>query len=308
MRSFLLLIFLWLTAFCLAVQLEPRYRSALSPSGRSSDALAILLGDSRELFARHLYAKADAYFHSGYYPTIFDQQSDEMHLSNSPNQSPDSHHSDGVDWLGAPKDWLDRFSRHFYPTEHRHLGEKPHPEGEHDDHAQPGSGEHGEEGAEHDEHGAAPKEDREILPWLRLSATLNPEQPQTYVVASFWLRTQLGKSNEAEQFLREGLRNNPGHPELLFELGRIYRENHKDNERARNILEVALKNWRDRSADEREKNPLLTAQLLAHLAQLEEEAGHYPQAIEYLKELATFSPNKKDIEEWIADLSKRAKP
>ena len=31
-----------------------------------------LLGDSRRMFANSFYVKADEYYHSGYYPTIFD--------------------------------------------------------------------------------------------------------------------------------------------------------------------------------------------------------------------------------------------
>ena len=77
---------------------------------------------------------------------------------------------EGADFLGQPKDWIDSFSRHFYPSEHRHLGE--HKGGHHE-------GENEESGRE-----------RELLPWLKLAATLDPERPETYIVASFWLRTQ----------------------------------------------------------------------------------------------------------------------
>ena len=31
------------------------------------------MGDSRQLFANHFFTKADVYFHSGYYPSVFDQ-------------------------------------------------------------------------------------------------------------------------------------------------------------------------------------------------------------------------------------------
>ena len=30
------------------------------------------MGDSRRLFANQFFVEADVYFHSGYYPTIFD--------------------------------------------------------------------------------------------------------------------------------------------------------------------------------------------------------------------------------------------
>ena len=31
------------------------------------------MGDSQQLFANHFFTKADVYFHSGYYPSVFDQ-------------------------------------------------------------------------------------------------------------------------------------------------------------------------------------------------------------------------------------------
>ena len=36
--------------------------------------LGVLLGDGRRMFANHFFVKADAYFHSGFYPTVFDNR------------------------------------------------------------------------------------------------------------------------------------------------------------------------------------------------------------------------------------------
>jgi len=38
----------------------------------------------------------------------------------------------------------------------------------------------------------------------------------------------LNRPDQAEAFLREGLRNNPANCEILFELGRIYHESNHD--------------------------------------------------------------------------------
>src|SRR5437867_8483379 len=106
-------------AVSLSTSLQPWFANWAGNRSKSTDILTVALGDSRRLFARHFYVKADAYFHSGYYPTIFDNQSEgrELHIASS--QSGHSHH-DGDDFLGAPKDWLDRFSRLFYPSHERH--------------------------------------------------------------------------------------------------------------------------------------------------------------------------------------------
>src|ERR1039458_4441227 len=114
------------------------------------------------------------------------------------------------DFLGKPKDWIDRFGRHFRITEHTHL-------------------EHNNE--------------REILPWLRLAAEMDPQKIETYTVGSFFMRQHLNRPREAEAFLREGLRNNPNSYEILFELGQLYDENDHDTDRARDVWQLALRRW-----------------------------------------------------------------
>src|SRR5437588_5679833 len=116
-------------------------------------------------------------------------------------------HERKMNFLGAPRDWIERFGRHFLITEHTHL-----------------------EGGK----------EREILPWLKLSAELDPQRIDTYTVAAYWL-TRLNKPDDAEKFLREGLRNNPNSYELLFELGRLDYDTYHNAARARNVWQAA---WR----------------------------------------------------------------
>jgi len=292
-------------AFSFAAWLEPWHATWEGNRGKSANLLQTALGDGRKLFARHVYAKADAYFHNGYYPSLFDRTNDvkEGRLSQSAGLSKDEHNCD--EHLGKPLDWIDAFSRHFYPSRHSHLGESLC--GHDADH-----GEH--EGCEHCAHCAQCESDkksgdeREILPWLRFSAELDPENVQTYVVCSFWLRGALGKAEEAEQFLRMGLRANPGDYELLFELGRIYNEDRKDPSRARNVWELGLKNWRQREPGKEQPNIFLGAQLLGQLAALEEKQEHYARTIEHLTELKRISPNKEYIQRWIDEIRYERSP
>ena len=201
------------------------------------------------------------------------KKSSGLHMAHNGNSGHEE--EEGADFLGQPKDWIDCFSRHFYPSEHRHLGE--HKGGHHE-------GENEESGRE-----------RELLPWLKLAATLDPERPETYIVASFWLRTQLGKVDEAEQFLREGLRANPGHPEMLFELGRIFQENRHQADHARNLWQMALKRVHESSANGQENGVFLHGQILGHLARLEEGEKNYAAGAEYLRQLETVSPHKEEV-------------
>jgi tetratricopeptide (TPR) repeat protein len=272
---------LFVVAFSLAAWLEPWYQNWSGQRGRSDDILAITLGDSRRLFAKHAYVKADAYFHSGYYPSIYDLQPVRKNVMVAHARSQE-HDESTCTYLGKPLDWLDAFSRHFYNSSHTHLGtDCPH--------------------AEHKEAKTHGGEEREMLPWLRLSASLDPQQIESYVIGCYWLRTRMGRVNEAEQFLREGLRANPLNCELLFELGRISYEDRKDSIRARNIWELALRQWRQNASQEPEAS-MLYAQILGNLARLEDEQHNYARAIQYLTTLKEVSPHKVSLENWINDL------
>jgi hypothetical protein len=63
--------------FSLSTYLEPRMGRWIT-RGQDQSMLAIVMGDGRRMFANHFYSKADAYFHSGFYPSIFDQARQQM--------------------------------------------------------------------------------------------------------------------------------------------------------------------------------------------------------------------------------------
>lgn len=327
MRAYLLSVFLLgLVAFSLAATVEPWFQSWAGSRTQSDNVIQVALGDSRRMFARHFFTKADAYFHNGYYPTIYDSKEgfEQEHIAEDPHAG-HSEEECAEDFLGAPKDWIDRFSRHFFAAKHTHLGDsdcghdccdkakagKGHDETcEHKDHAAGHRHSHeGEAEDDHDhEHAAEAGLEREILPWLRLSAEMDPQRIETYVVAAFWLRNKLGKVDEAEQFLREGLRANPGDCEILFALGSIYYENRKDIDRARNVMELAVLRWREQEARKPEPNVLLLGQILNQLAKLEREQNNYPRAIEHYTFLKQVSPSKESIQGWIDFLKTNTPP
>ncbi len=317
MRAYLLsLALLSVLAVSLATLLEPWFQSWAGSRTKSDNILQVALGDSRRMFARHFFTKADVYFHNGYYPTIYDNKAgfEKAHVGEAVHDA-QGEEEEMEDFLGKPRDWIDRLSRNFYPARHTHLGDSGCGHSccqrarEHNGH---------DENCEHKDHGAGqdhgaeepskPGLEREVLPWFRLSAELDPQRIETYVIASYWLRTKLGQVNEAESFLREGLQSNPGDYELLFELGRIFHENRKDMNRARNVFELALKNWREREAAKPEPNIFLYLQILNQLALLEREQQNYPRAIEYYSALKEVSPNKASIQDWIDYLKTNGPP
>jgi tetratricopeptide (TPR) repeat protein len=279
-RTFFLLL-LALLIFCcgLAADLQPRFQALENRRRQSNNFFNLLLGDSSRMFANSFFVKADAYYHSGFYPTIFDNNEG----FKTPHVAEDtgavtSHNSGGedVNFMGPPRDWIDAFGRHFIPNRHTHLDEG---------------------GATGDL--SSSDNVREILPWLKLSAELDPENVQTYTVTAFWLRGRMHKVAEANQVLLEGLRNNPDSYEILFELGRLYDEDYHDPDRARNVWELAVKKWLALTPAEQKENKLLFEQITTHLGQVEQAAGNWSQAMNWLQAAQKVSNTPDDLQKKI---------
>ncbi len=280
------LVLLLTGCFSLAAWLGPRFNQLNTRQGDSF--MATMFGESRRLFANHFYTRSDVYFHSGYYPSIFDkaETKKENHLAESAGKesSHDEHeeakhehnehcdHGEEQGFLGKPKDPMDAFTRHFFVSQHKHLTEK------------------GTNGP------------KEILPWIKLASQLDPQKVESYTVGAYWLR-QLNKNEEAEQFLREGLRHNPRSYEIMLELGRSYFER-KDYVRARNVLEMAITRWREQenSKSEDQQNRFAAMQILNHLARVEDRTGNRERAIEWLAILKKVSPHPAEIDKRIAEV------
>jgi tetratricopeptide (TPR) repeat protein len=270
---FLVLLVLLAACFSLATVLQERV-SGWSKRGDSDSVLKVLLGDGRRLFANHFFVQADVAFHSGYYPSIFDQArapKDTSHLTAKEGEPAAEEHEKQMNFLGPPRDWIERFGRHFMITEHTHL------EGNHES---------------------------EILPWLKLSAELDPQKIETYVVAAYWLR-DLGKNKEAERFLREGLLNNPDSYEILLDLGRLYNEHRHDATRARKFWDLALRRWSEQAAANKKPDERKLGEIADNLAHLEEKEGNLARAIQLLELSKKASPNPEALQRQIDELKQK---
>lgn len=257
--------------FTLATGIEPRV-ATWSNRSKSDNVFSVLFGDGRRLFANQFFTMADVYFHSGYYPSIFDSSEHESAVvAASQGQTGNEEEEKKEDFLGRPKDWIDRFGRHFRITQHIHL-------------------EHGDE--------------REILPWLRLAADMDPQKIETYTVGSYFMRQHLNQAQEAEAFLREGLRNNPNSYEILFELGRLYDENDHDTGRARDVWQLALYKW-SKDPEAVKDNKLVFEEITVHLARLEREAGNWQQAIHWFQAAQKVSPDPNALQQRIDEIKKK---
>ena len=123
-------------------------------------------------------------------------------------------------------------------------------------------------------------------------------------MAAYWLR-DMGKVREAEAFLREGLRNNPDSYEILFELGRLYRNSHGDTARARNVWDLALRKWADQDAAGKKPDPLVLAEVAVNLARLEEKEGNLARAVNLLELAQKATSNMEVLQKQIDELKKK---
>ncbi len=279
----LLLIALLVFCFGVAAHLTPQFQTWRG-SRAGGDIFNVVLGDSRRMFAQSFFVKADAYYHSGYYPTMFDNKEafQTQHMAADTGAVSDKNHGDEESFLGPTRNWIDAFGRHFFPDRHTHLDEG---------------------GAGGDLSGS--ENVREILPWLKLSANLDPDNPQAYTVTAFWLRERMHRTAEAEAFLHEGLRNNPDSYDILFELGRLYYEGYHDAQRARNVWELAVRKWLALAPEDQKENKLIFEQITTRLAQLEADAGNVPRAIDWYHAAQKVSLTPDAIQQRIDELSKK---
>jgi len=306
-RTYLLLLVALLTAcFGIAARLEPEFQ-AWQGSRSTGDIFNIALGDSRRMFANSFYVKADEYYHSGYYPTIFDDRTafQTAHMAEDTGAVNSKNQGDEHGFLGPVRNWIDGFGRHFFPDRHTHL----------------------DTGGPADDLSGS-RNVREILPWLKLSSDLDPDNAQTYTVTAYWLRERMNNVAEADAVLHEGLRNCPGSYDILFELGRLYDESYHDRERARNVWEEGVRQWLklDPELQIQEKQPIqrvvagwlnrptkllkvqednriVFEQLTTHLGKLEADADQLPLAIQWFQAGQRVSETPDVIQKHIDELN-----
>jgi len=288
-RDLLVCALLLTLAFGLAAYVRPRLEAQFPERADSDDPLAVLLGDTRQMFAMSFYTKADAYFHSGYYPTIYDNNAPfkTAHMAEDSGAAESKNTGDENSFLGKPHDWIERLNRNMFPSEHTHLDQGG------------ASGDLGDS-----------SQVKEIMPWLKISAELDAHRIETYLVTAYWLRVRMHKIDDAEQFLRDGLRANPGSAAILFELGQLYFENRHNPEQARNLYLAALDSWGRENSGKEEQDKFLIGHIAGALAKLEEQEHDIPKAIEYLKLLKRVSPIPDAIQKQIDELNQTtaAKP
>jgi hypothetical protein len=292
-------------AFTLATILDPIWSGM--QRRQSKTVIDMMVGDGKRLFANHFVIKADAYFHNGQYPSIFRQaREEESHLTEAAEGSHDDHDHDGD---GKPDHAPEDHDSHSDHAGEHHEGETPE---EHAKHAKP-SGDEPQDFLERfgqhffvSKHSHMKNADaKELLPWFKISAELDPTRVETYTVAAFWLRNTLKKPDEAEEFLRDGWRANPNSYAIIFELGRLYEKDRNDIERARNLFELALKKWDAQERPKEKPDLFAREQILAHLVEVEYDLKNFRACLQHLLQLEPISPYPESVRKTIADVKSK---
>jgi tetratricopeptide (TPR) repeat protein len=259
----------------------PRVADWNNVQSQSDNVFKLLFGEGRRLFANEMFVMADVYFHSGYYPSMFDRQDTDRDVADPAHGQADDSNSTSDDFLGPPPDWLAALERQFVPNRHTHLSSG-------------GPSGHVKE-----------VEVQEILPWLKLATDMNPQYIDSYTVGAYWL-CRLHKSDQALDFLFEGIRNNPGNSELLFDLGTLYDKDLHDSNRGYYTWLAALRCWQAKNDNDKTSvdGKRLYGAITMALAHHAQEAGDWPQAIQYLEMVKTVSPCPDAVQKQIDEARK----
>jgi tetratricopeptide (TPR) repeat protein len=225
----------------------------------------------REWLADWAYVQADVYFQRGTAPGLFTR------AIQMAGEAPCETLADGMHAHGdAPaRDWIEAFGRDFHAWRHTHLGDDA-------------------------ENGLDDGQVRELLPWVRLAVKFNPRHTEAWLLGSYFLREHLYRDAEAEQFLTEAVRHNPGHYEIHFALGQLAEERHRDAARARAHWLRALRDWQARGP--RNASPLAWRRIVGSLARLEERAGRVEEALHHVGQLLAADPESAAVQAWAARL------
>jgi hypothetical protein len=104
-----------------------------------------------------------------------------------------------------------------------------------------------------------------------------------------------------------GLRHNPGSPDILFELGRLYAESYQETNRARNVWLAAAHNWRPMSGtnDAAVANNFIYEKITTQLGQTERAEGHPQAAISWFEKAKTVSQTPDALQDLIDSIQKK---
>ena len=143
----------------------------------------------------------------------------------------------------------------------------------------------------------------EIMPWLRFTTEMDPNNVEAYLTTAFWLDGAIGRPDVAEAVLREAQINNPrdyrvinARAKMLFGTG--------DDAKAAMLLDTAIRFWPGTQDPHDQQARLDLAQMLSYRAFLFELKSDRERALELFKRAYAAMPSNKSLEQRIAALER----
>ena len=143
----------------------------------------------------------------------------------------------------------------------------------------------------------------EIMPWLRFTTKMDPNNVEAYLTTAFWLEDSIQRPDVAEAVLREAQLNNPkdyrvinARAKMLFGTG--------DDEKAAMLLDTAIKLWPSTQDPGDKQTQLDLAQMLSYRAFLFELKGDRAQAIDFFRRAHAAMPDNAALEQRAAALER----
>lgn len=257
-----------------------------------------IFGETREILGTQMIQRADLYFHGGvgkiechhglsdsaghHSEVSHGHTHDHSHKHDHDEDTPGYIHQDGrkhsPTHTNRSADWLTRLNRSIHPRAHKHL-----------------SGANAE---------------KELLPWLWAAVKADPHNIEAYNIGSYWLGDRLNRPEEALEFIRHGIRDNPNAYELEISRAELLWHNVSDRNAAVAAFHTARKKFHAQfqpgaktpiknipSADK-----LRYHRILSYLTAQAVATAHTAQAIAYLREAIPYANNPEHLRQRIKKL------
>ena len=181
---YLILPFLLICTTALAFMIDAQLRDEINATG---DPFYRLMGSSKEILGDAMFLKADSYFHGGsalHYEEGTGQEGEE-----AGSEDAHEHKAAHAEEPAEAKDWIARINERIQVSDHHHLPQD---------------------------------KQREMLPFLYLATTLDTHNTEAFLTSAYILDKLFGKTSEAVEVLKTGMKNNPASWELARALGDIF--------------------------------------------------------------------------------------
>jgi tetratricopeptide (TPR) repeat protein len=143
----------------------------------------------------------------------------------------------------------------------------------------------------------------EIMPWLRFTTEMDPNNVDAYLTTAYWLEGSIRRPDLAEAVLREAQMNNPKDYRVINERAKMLFGTGNDG-KAATLLDAAIKLWPGGQDPEDQQTRIDLAQMLSYRAFLFELNGHCGQALDLFKKAYARMPNNNALEQRVHALER----